>query len=373
MKIFFLTELLSPYRIEWMNMLSEENSVTAYYLSSAEQTRDDRWLADKKPHFETKPVKRSALSGRLASREFLSKVNSGGFDIYIIDGYSSPIKLKVIKALLRQNRKVFINIDGIDVWRKRRALDFIRDSVKKRTFRSGAYFLCGSEIAADAAIKYGAEKEKVFVHPFTSLHRSDIIRYTQKAGLQRESKLRLGRETQKVVLAVGRFIPLKRYDVLIKAWKNMPADCFLYIIGGGSERKSYEDLMARLGINNAELLDFMLPKQLEEYFCAADLFVHTSETETWGLVFNEAMAKACPVIGTNRCVGAVELIENGVEGYVTEVGDEKALHAAMTKILSDGELRQRMMKNASEKIRNFTYENLTARHLEIFSKALGQK
>ena len=115
MKIFFLTELLSPYRIEWMNMLSEENSVTAYYLSSAEQTRDDRWLADKKPHFETKPVKRSALSGRLASREFLSKVNSGGFDIYIIDGYSSPIKLKVIKALLRQNRKVFINIDGIDV------------------------------------------------------------------------------------------------------------------------------------------------------------------------------------------------------------------------------------------------------------------
>ena len=372
MKIFYLTELLSPYRVEWMNMLCDGNEVLACYMTAGEKTRDDRWLADKKPRFKTKQVKMSSALRGMPSREFLSEVRSSDFDIYLIDGYSSPTKLKVIRALLRRNKRVFINIDGIDVWRQKSRSDVIKDHIKKRVYRSGACFLCGSRIAADSVKKGGADEKRVFVHPFTSMHTEDIISYEQKAELQRACKHKLGRENQKLALAVGRFIPLKRYDCLIRAWKDMPADRFLYIIGGGTERKNYEALIKELGVKNIELIDFMLPKQLEDYFRAADLFVHTSETETWGLVFNEAMASACPVIATNRCVGAVELVTDGEEGYLVDVGDEKALREAMEKILGDDELRQKMMKNAAERIQGYTYENLAAQHLKIFRDAIAE-
>ncbi len=370
MKIFYLTELLSPYRIEWMNLLCEGNMVTAYYINSEEKTREQEWLNSHRPRFRTVQVEKSRLSGRLPAKRFISDVRDKDYDIYIIDGYSSPIKLKTIRLLLKRRKKVFINIDGIDIWREKRPADLIKDAVKRRVFRSGAYFLCGSKIAARTVIGEGAEEDRVFVHPFTSLHDGDILSEDKKQELQRQFKRQFGKEDQKVALAVGRFIPLKQYDRLIEAWKAMPDDCFLYLIGGGEERESYEKLIREKDVRNIELLDFVHPEKLREYFYAADLFVHPSRTETWGLVINEAMANGCPVIATDRCVAAVELIADGEEGYLVKVGDTGALHEKMRRILTDDALRREMTRKALKRIRDYTYENLAATHLKIFRKIM---
>ncbi len=372
MKIFYLTGLLSPYRIEWMNALSKENDIFAYYISSDEKTREKDWLNSQEPCFSTKKAARSKLLRELPARSFLSEALSGGFDIYIIDGYSSLIKLKTISTLLKNHKKVFINIDGIDIWREKTKADIIKDAVKRWVFRSGAYFLCGSEIAQRTVIKGGAEEDKVFVHPFTSLHKEDIILPNQKSTLQKKYKEKLNLSGKKVALAVGRFIQLKKYDVLIKAWKDMPDNCVLYIIGGGEEKESYERLIKESGVKNIVLMDFMLPEKLSEYFCAADMFVHPSSTETWGLVINEAMAKGCPVISTDRCVAAIELITDGENGFIIKVGDVEQLRKKMCEVLFNDLFREKMMNNAVKTIEPFTYENLADTHLRIFRNILAR-
>ena len=172
-------------------------------------------------------------------------------------------------------------------------------------------------------------------------------------------------------MAAGRFIQLKKYDVLIKAWKDMPDNCVLYIIGGGEEKESYERLIKESGVKNIVLMDFMLPEKLSEYFCAADMFVHPSSTETWGLVINEAMAKGCPVISTDRCVAATELIKDGKNGFLTKVGDVGQLRKKMCEVLFDDLLREKMMNNAVKTIEPFTYENLADTHLRIFRNILA--
>lgn len=372
MKIFYLTGLLSPYRIEWMNALSKDNNIAAYYISSDEKTREKDWLNSQKPCFPTKRVTRSKLLRELPAKSFLSEVLSGGFDIYIIDGYSSLIKLKTISKLLKEQKKVCINIDGIDVWREKAKADIIKDAVKRRVFRSGAYFLCGSKIAQKTVIEGGAGEDRAFVHPFTSLHKEDIILPNQKSALQKEYKEKLNLTGKKVALAVGRFIPLKKYDVLMKAWKDMPDDCVLYIIGGGEEKENYERLIKESGVKNIVLMDFVLPKKLSWYFCAADLFVHPSSTETWGLVINEAMAKGCPVISTDRCVAATELIKDGENGFLTKVGDIEQLRQKMREVLFDDMLRGKMMTNAVKTIEPFTYENLADTHRRIFRDVINR-
>ena len=372
MKIFYLTGLLSPYRIEWMNALSEENDIFAYYISSDEKTREKDWLDSRKPCFPTKRVTRSKLLRALPAKSFLSEALSGGFDIYIIDGYSSRIKLKTINKLLKGHKKVCINIDGIDIWREKTEADIIKDAVKRRVFRSGAYFICGSMIAQKAVIKGGAAEDKVFVHPFTSLHKEDIILPNQKSTLQKEYKEKLNLSGKKVALAVGRFIPLKKYDILIKAWKDMPDDCILYIIGGGEEKENYERLIKESGVKNIALMDFILPEKLSEYYCAADLFVHPSSTETWGLVINEAMAKGCPVIATDRCVAATELIQDGENGFLVKVGDTDQLHQRICEVLLNDQLKKKMMNNAVKTIEPFTYENLADTHRRIFRDVINR-
>ena len=372
MKILYLTVLLSPYRVEWMNALLIDNDVVAYYISSEEKTRERDWLNSQKPSFPTKRVPRSKLFKELPAKSFLTEVLFGNFDIYIIDGYSSLIKLKTMNKLLKEHKKVFINIDGIDIWRKRSKADIIKDFVKRRVFRSGAYFLCGSKIAQKTLIEGGAEEDKVFVHPFTSLHKEDIILPNQKCALQKEYKEKLNLSGKKAALAVGRFIPLKKYDVLIKAWQDMPNDCVLYIIGGGEERDNYERLIKESGVKNIVLIDFLLPQKLSEYFCAADIFVHPSSTETWGLVINEAMAKGCPVIATDHCVAARELIKDGENGFLTKVGDVAQLRQKMCDVLFDDPLREKMMRNAVKTIEPYTYENLAETHLRIFRNELNR-
>ena len=371
MKIFYLTELLSPYRIEWMNLLARDNEVTAYYISDSEQTRKQEWLSYIKPQFQTCRVTRGSVIRQLPSRAFYGQLRKEPYDVYIIDGYSSPIKLKTIRFLLKRKKRVYINIDGIDVWRQKSASDIVKNQIKRYVFRSGAYFLCGSKIAAQTVVDGGAEKSKVFVHPFTSLHDGDILTAEQKREQQKTAKEQLGLQGKKLALAVGRFIPLKQYDRLIRSWKDMPDDCLLYLIGGGEERDSYEALIKESDVRNIALMDFMLPEKLADYFRAADVFVHPSSTETWGLVINEAMANGCPVISTDHCVAAVELITDGKEGYVIPAAGLTGLHEKMRLILTDDKLRGAMSEAAIARIRSYTYENLAATHLKIFSETAG--
>lgn len=370
MKIFYLTDLLSPYRVEWMNSLSEKCDVFAFYFDEGEKTREEDWLHSIKNRFESRAVNNTAIAGVRFSNDVFDLLRSNEYDIYIIDGYASLIQIQAIRWLTKSNKKVFINVDGIDVWRKETLVSRIKGIVKSGIYKSGAKFLCGSQIAADRIVSLGAKKEDVFTHPFTSLHEADIISFEEKIKSQNTYKEKIGSPGKRVVVAVGRFIPLKQYDVLIKAWNEMPEDCVLYLIGGGELRGSYEALINDLNIKNIIILDYLNTDRLNEYYMAADLFVHTSATEAWGLVFNEAMAKGCPAISTNHCVGGVELIRNGEEGFIVKSGNVTELHERMLEILDDEELKKNMMRKAIERIKPYTFEQQASIHIDIFKEQM---
>ena len=368
MRVFYLTDFLSPYRVEWMNLLSEKCEITAYFFDEGEKTRENAWLKSIKNSFEKQQVKSVVLAGIRFSSEIFKILKNNRYDIYIVDGYSSFVQVRVIHWLTQNGKKVYVNVDGIDIWKKETFVSKIKAVVKSGVYQSGAKFLCGSKIAADRLISLGAKEENVYTHPFTSLHTYDIISFEEKLRLQKTFKKKINAENKKVALAVGRFIPLKEYDVLIKAWHLMPDDCILYLIGSGVLKNDYLKLIDELSIKNIVILDHMDRERLNDYYLAADLFVHTSNTEVWGLVFNEAMAKGCPIVSTNQCVGAVELIREGKEGYLIDVGDVETLHEKMLKILYDEPLRLSMMKQSTERIIPYTYENLAKIHIGIFEK-----
>ena len=88
-------------------------------------------------------------------------------------------------------------------------------------------------------------------------------------------------------------------------------------------------------------------------------------SDVWGLVINEAMAQGLPVITTDQCVAGLELVENGINGYIVPVSDNEALVTAINTVL--GEDYRKMGQAALEKIRPYTMENMVKAHVEIFS------
>ena len=88
-------------------------------------------------------------------------------------------------------------------------------------------------------------------------------------------------------------------------------------------------------------------------------------SDVWGLVINEAMAYGLPIVTTDRCVAGVELVENGVNGYIVPARDRDALTEAVNRVLAED--YRTMGKAYLEKIRPYTIENMAKAHMEIFS------
>ena len=88
----------------------------------------------------------------------------------------------------------------------------------------------------------------------------------------------------------------------------------------------------------------MEKQDLEKEYQSCGMLVLPSRQECWGLVINEAMAYGLPVITTERCVAGLELIENGVNGYLED--DDEIIAHRIIDIVTNQELRKVLSDNS---------------------------
>jgi len=102
----------------------------------------------------------------------------------------------------------------------------------------------------------------------------------------------------------------------------------------------------------------------------ADLFLLPSEQESFGLAALEAMSCEVPVIAT-RVGGLPEVVRDGVDGYLVEVGDVEAMAARACEILSDDSLQEQIGAQARRHVlKHFTPEKVVLHYLEYYRKVL---
>ena len=87
--------------------------------------------------------------------------------------------------------------------------------------------------------------------------------------------------------------------------------------------------------------------------------------DSWGLVINEAMANALPIITTEKCNAGLELIKNEENGFIVPAGDVKLLAYKIRFLYENNDIRLNIAINNIEKIKEYTIEKMVNRHLEI--------
>ncbi|NEB00859.1 glycosyltransferase family 4 protein [Streptomyces sp. SID13726] len=154
----------------------------------------------------------------------------------------------------------------------------------------------------------------------------------------------------KVVVAAGRLVRVKRYDLLVEAFAAVAAehpDWQLRIYGRGKERDRLRQLIADLGLwNNVFLMGAAAPMEAE--WVKASIGAATSDFEPFGMTIVEAMRCGLPVVSTDCPHGPAEIIADGVDGRLVPVGDRDALVGALLELVRDDELRRRMGRAALE-------------------------
>lgn len=164
-----------------------------------------------------------------------------------------------------------------------------------------------------------------------------------------------------VILFASKLQPRKHCDHLIEAYARLSPDGsdplpYLVIVGDGECRAALEAQAAATGLTSIRFCGFQNQSELPRYFDLASVFVLPARHEPWGLVVNEVMNAACPVIVSDDIGCQPDLVHDGVEGAVFPVGDVAGLEDALRRVLATPETAHDMGQRALETIECFSFE-----------------
>lgn len=369
MRVLFLVNIPSPYRVNFFNELGKLCDLTVLYETNSATDRDKTWMSEKQKYFTSiflKGIKTGADNAICPS--VLKWLDKRKFDIFVVGGYSTPTGMLAVEYLHLKKIPFFLNSDGGFIKND----TVFKQAIKKHFISKATAWLSTGKKTNEYLMHYGAKKEKIYIYPFTSLKKEDILVRPIIKEEKEILKKKLNIKEEKIIVSVGQFINRKGFDVLLKSCENIPEDCGVYIIGG-QPTQEYIDIKSELKLNNIYFIQFKSKEELKKYYMASDLFVLPTREDIWGLVVNEAMSMGLPVITTDRCVAGLELVENYNNGFLVPVNDIDMLAQKMNEILSDDKLRNKMGENNLDKIQQYTIENMAKANYNCFLYFLESK
>jgi len=366
-KIAFITNICTHYVIRLFELLGEKYNTEFFFTGGHE----DYW--DKKNKLWEGSFNTQYLKGLFLLPKF--KITPGVFKLFFkkVDIFIKTIDdrfaLLLIFFIAKVRRKPFILWTGI--WHHPETLTHkITYGFTKFIYKhSDAVIVYGKHVR-DYLINLGVQADKIFC-AFHSVDNTIINKFVSEEN-KKKLKDFLGVSGHKVVLYVGRLNRCKGLDYLIEAVSNIDSsDVTVLFIGGGTEKSTFEGKCKRLGIQY-RFLGHIPNQELYRYYAIADIFVLPSITtvdfkEPWGLVINEAMNQACPIITTDA-VGAAAggLVIDNKNGLIVPEKNSVALKNAIELLLKDKALRKRMGRLSKDIIKDWTPKEM----LKGFSRAI---
>lgn len=178
---------------------------------------------------------------------------------------------------------------------------------------------------------------------------------------------------ERMLLAVGRLVYYKGFDVLIDAMRAV--DGHLVLVGDGPLLAPLTARASRLGVQHkVSFLGEIGNHRLGPYYRAASIFVLPSvaRSEAFGIVQIEALASGVPVVNTRLASGVPEVSVHGLTGLTVPPGDCEALAHAITRLLDDSELRSRYAAAGRQRAAaEFSDDRMGERLRQVYSEALG--
>lgn len=175
-------------------------------------------------------------------------------------------------------------------------------------------------------------------------------------------------DNERIVMHASNFRKIKRIGDVIQIFKtlNEHIPSRLLLVGDGPERHVAESLCRELDLCDA--IRFLGKQQdMEEIFAVADLFLLPSEYESFGLSALEAMAGGSPVVATN-VGGLPEIIIQGVNGFMGDVGDTDQMARYAIEILKDESTFSRFRANARKQADNFDITRIVPQYEQLYER-----
>lgn len=247
---------------------------------------------------------------------------------------------------------------------------FFYKMLVKLLYKRSDYHIAVSEGSKDDLVKYcGFPKNKIIT----------IYNGIDADNVKKESKEKLDDEIEEIlqdkntnkIITSGRLTNVKNHELLIRAFNKIEnrSNTKLLILGTGEKKEELQTLANNLGIGD-DVLFLGWRKNPFNIISRCDLFVLSSNWEGLPLVIIEAMSLGIPVISTDCPSGPREILENGKYGVLVKPKDEDKLADAITRLLSDRQLRSELSELGKQRANDFSLKKMIDNYEELFTNIL---
>ena len=278
---------------------------------------------------------------------------SGSFGLFCKKRYNIPYITSVLGA----------DVPGFNIgdWRLN-TYHALTSVLSKAIWDNSSFIAANSQSLKDTCIKFSTKQD---VKVISNGVDSDVFFPNKEKKEDKSNEVEL--------LFISRLMYQKGIDTLIKACgilkeKNI-TNFRLNIVGDGHLKGLMFSLIEKFKLN--ERINFLGWRELEELpeiYRRADIFVLPSVMEGMPSVVLQAMASGLPIIGT-KVKGFEEVLENNINGLSVEYNNHIALADAIEKLIKSPELREKMGTNSFNKVKNFSWESIAQKYLELYERS----
>ncbi len=393
-RVAVLFHRLGPYHHARLRIAGRLLSVVAVESSGVDETYAWDAVAGA-DHFERLTLFDRADAQKQPAAEVASRVGSALDKVrpvaVVVPGWADSAALGALRWCI-QNRVPAVMMSESTAWDERRRP--WKEWMKRRIVGLCSAALVGGTPHKDYMVKLGMPAERVFLG-YDAVENEHFARGAKGVRGQRSEVRNKYELPERYFLASARFVEKKNLARLLQAFaryrelagrseigdrrsesigenaemlktetlkseSSIPSTLnpqlstepwSLVLLGDGPLRSSIFNLRSSLGLHaSVRLPGFIQYDALPAYYGLASAFIHASTTEQWGLVVNEAMASGLPVLVSNRCGCAQDLVKDGVNGFTFDPLNVKQLAQLMFQISAFQPFRLSAFGDASREL-----------------------
>ena len=239
----------------------------------------------------------------------------------------------------------------------------LRDVVAFALSKSDVVTSVSQAMASEAEDKYSLNKKVQVIYNFVNIQ--------PPAKTPEDLKDVFGANDSNIITHISNFRQVKRIEDVIRVFNkiNKKVDSKLLLIGDGPEQRAAHKLAVKLNVSNK--IHFLgLQSSIEKLLAISDLFLLPSEKENFSLSALEAMSCGVPVIAT-QVGGMAEMIDNGKDGYLFDVGDIDGMAEAGIKLLDDKDSYKKISAAAQKKAKEgFSPEIIVPQYEKLYESVV---
>ena len=305
------------------------------------------------PHAFLDGAKGKSVGSSLDAADLEERLSAFSPDAVVAYGYSQRLQRRAVRWAKSASVAVLMVSDSELRASRGWPTRAVKAIVLPHVFKDVRLFLTVGDANEAYYGHYGVTADRFIrgCYPIDVRHYDSVVARRQDCRERLRSELEIPAH-HKVILMVGKFLPRKRQADLVhfsNSIQGQREDVTVVLAGTGEEEASLRTLAQRTGARGVVFAGFVSPERLAEYYCAADVYVHCSDSEPHAVAITEAAYCGLPVVLSDRCgsYGPTDDVQPGLNGFVYRCGDVRDLSRRIMQVLDDEDLRARMREASS--------------------------